>query len=38
MRPAITRLERKAAIPQLDTLLKVAAALDYEPKLVPASK
>lgn len=27
--PAIARLERKAAIPQLDTLLKVAAALGY---------
>jgi len=34
--PAIARLERKAAIPQLDTLLKVAAALDYELELVPA--
>lgn len=33
--PAIARLERKAAIPQLDTLLKVAAALDYELELVP---
>lgn len=35
--PAIARLESKAAIPQLDTLLKVAAALDYELELVPAS-
>ena len=36
--PAIARLESKAATPQLDTLLKVAAALDYELELVPASK
>lgn len=27
--PAIARLESKAAIPQLDTLLRVAAALGY---------
>ena len=32
------RLERKAAIPQLDTLLKVAAALDYELELVPTTR
>ena len=35
--PAIARLERKAAIPQLDTLLKVAAALNYEFELVPTT-
>ena len=27
--PAIARLESKSAVPQLDTLLKVAAALGY---------
>ena len=27
---AVTRLESKKAVPQLDTLLKVAAALDCE--------
>lgn len=32
--PAIARLERKAATPQLDTLLKVAAALGYSLALV----
>ena len=36
--PAIARLESKAATPKLDTLLKVAAALDYELELVPVSK
>jgi transcriptional regulator with XRE-family HTH domain len=36
--PAIARLESKAAIPQLDTLLKVAAALDFKIELVPASE
>ena len=36
--PAIARLESKAATPQLDTLLKVAAALDYELELVPVSR
>ena len=36
--PAIARLESKAAIPQLDTLLKIAAALDYDLELVPVSK
>jgi len=35
---AIARLERKAAIPQLDTLLKVAAALGCDIAVVPASK
>lgn len=35
--PAIARLESKAATPQLDTLLKVADALDYNLELVPAS-
>lgn len=34
--PAIARLESKAAIPQLDTLLKVAAALGYNLALVKA--
>lgn len=32
----IARLESKKAVPQLDTLLKVAAALDYQLILVPA--
>lgn len=32
--PAIARLESKAATPQLDTLLKVAAALGYNLALV----
>lgn len=32
--PAIARLERKAATPQLDTLLKIAAALGYNLALV----
>lgn len=36
--PAIARLESKAATPQLDTLLKVAAALDFKIELVPASE
>lgn len=36
--PAIARLESKAAIPQLDTLLKVAAALNYELELVPVAR
>ena len=36
--PAIARLESKAATPQLDTLLKVAAALNYELELVPDSR
>lgn len=35
--PAIARLESKAATPQLDTLIKVAAALNYELALVPAA-
>lgn len=35
---AIARLESKAAVPQLDTLLKVVAALDYELELVPTSR
>lgn len=33
--PAIARLESKAATPKLDTLLKVAAALDFKLELVP---
>lgn len=33
--PAIARPESKSAMPQLDTLLKVAAALNYELELVP---
>lgn len=36
--PAIARLESKAATPQLDTLLKVAAALDYELEFVPTTR
>ena len=36
--PAIARLESKAATPQLDTLIKIASALDYELALVPVSK
>lgn len=32
--PAIARLENKAVIPQLDTLLRVAAALGYNLTLV----
>ena len=36
--PAIARLESKAVIPQLDTLLKVAAALNYELELVPIAR
>ncbi len=36
--PAIARLEKKAVIPQLDTLIKVAEALDFELELVPAAK
>lgn len=35
--PAIARLERKAATPQLDTLIKVANALDCKLALVPLS-
>lgn len=34
----IARLESKKAIPQLDTLLKIAAALDCEIAIVPAAK
>lgn len=36
--PAIARLESKATTPQLNTLLKVATALDYELELVPVSR
>lgn len=32
--PAIARLESKAAIPQLDTLIKIATALDCRLELV----
>jgi transcriptional regulator with XRE-family HTH domain len=32
--PAIARLESKAVTPQLDTLLKIAAALGYDLALV----
>lgn len=34
----IARLESKKATPQLDTLLKVAAALDCDLAVVPASR
>ncbi len=34
----IARLESKRATPQLDTLLKVAAALDCDLAIVPASR
>lgn len=34
----IARLESKKATPQLDTLMKVATALDCELALVPASQ
>lgn len=34
----IARLERKKATPQLDTLLKVAAALGCDLAVVPASR
>ena len=36
--PAIARLESKAATPQLDTLLKVAAALGCDLAVVPAGR
>lgn len=36
--PAIARLESKTATPQLDTLLKVAAALGCDLAVVPASR
>ena len=35
---AIGRLESKRAVPQLDTLLKIATALECELFLVPADK
>ncbi len=35
---AIARLESKRVVPQLDTLLKVAAALDCDLTVVPASR
>lgn len=35
---AIARLERKKAAPQLDTLMKVAAALGCDLAIVPTSK
>lgn len=34
----IARLESKKATPQLDTLIKVAAALDCQLDIVPASR
>ena len=34
----IARLERKKAIPQLDTLLKVASALGCDIVVIPANK
>lgn len=36
--PAIARLESKVVTPQLDTLIKVADALDYEFDLIPSPK
>lgn len=33
--PAIARLESRNAVPQLDTLLKIAGALGYHLELVP---
>ena len=38
VQPAIARLEKKGAVPNLDTLLKVAAALGYDLRLVPVEK
>ena len=35
---AVARLERKAAVPQLDTLLKVAAALGCQLEVVPSPR
>ena len=35
--PAIARLESKSAIPQLDTLLKVAGALGCSVEIVPVT-
>ncbi len=35
--PSIARLESKRTIPQLDTLLKVAAALGYNLEFVPST-
>lgn len=34
----IARIESKKAVPQLDTLLKVAAALDCELEVVPVAR
>ena len=36
--PGCARVERKAAIPLLDTLLKLPDALDYELELVPTTR
>lgn len=33
--PALARLESRNAVPQLDTLLKIAGALGYNLELVP---
>lgn len=38
MQPVIARLESKKATPQLDTLLKVVAALDCQLDIIPASR
>ncbi len=35
--PAIARMESKAAVPQLDTFIKVAGALGYSIELVQQS-
>lgn len=36
--PALARFESKRAMPQLDTLLKIASALGCSLKVVPASQ
>lgn len=36
--PAISRLESKRTIPQLDTLLKVVSALNCNLKIIPNTK
>ena len=36
--PAIARFERKTAIPQLDTLIKIAIALNCKIEIVPVNR